>query len=867
MPPRAAKQATRPAPVVEDHGNPTDGLEAHLSKCQEPKATSADVGRLYKEKDALSQINWDSPDCLQLKSRLVACFEARVFYKSGPGQNFLALVYNLHPLMADPINEILKRIVLVFPEDLLASCSSVLMKAWQTSCGGVRLRIEHSVREWMHKALFTSVKTSLRVRVLLSAFHNSTRTKELDDLLSGYYGPILFRHTKVANWEVRFNAIALLCAAFPIIRPDLTAIEFEEKVTAQFRVLKDCMEDPNESVRKTAVKGGGKILRGFWEVLTIEQIAGLLDCIADKAGRDKNSPKTRCAAIEAFSSVVDNPLSHAVMAELLPSTKNLLNDESPLVRLAYADFLVKLARVKTIPVGRFIDMGTLFSRLATDHALSLHHPKHLAHAQISKKIGSVLGQSVFLSSVDDQVEKCVRMAETLPQGFLALMASCDLCASEVERVRLAVAVASRAVTVAVKHKSDARKIATARILLRAASELVGTSALAGVQGSEDAFPADSDSEKLAAFIYKHVIDRDVVRFIDFCVAENLAIISELANWLAQLDGTRLPMTFERLRALLDSQADDTLMRVASKWGMLVDSGSANWRAVNAAVRSSQSPAGLDATISGIVTKMESALRLNDVKTLQQEESEMTTFIQSICGKLPNAKFVPDVVRLVRLTLTSLLRIHMERDSVSSRSTDASSELSAVIHRFNIGLISSLTTAPLPPQPAAKKSRSSQPVAVVDMALSAEEMVDLCLFYVSFLLASSLLAGVPMVATKFDEITRVLFAYISRTRGLDIDQKLTEIIGMCVESQSGAFAAIPLIEGALCLDSIPAGVAKTAVTNFGFSPELHTLLTKLSIAGSHGAAIGELRKQIDAYPDLVSQQVKSALAPPSPSISA
>jgi hypothetical protein len=102
-------------------------------------------------------------------------------------------------------------------------------------------------------------------------------------------------------------------------------------------------------------------------------------------------------------------------------------------------------------------------------------------------------------------------------------------------------------------------------------------------------------------------------------------------------------------------------------------------------------------------------------------------------------------------------------------------------------LTSLTTAPLPPQSVAKipktkptqAARGSADAAVTDIALTAEEMVELCMFYVAFLLSSSLVAGVAMVATKFNEITRVLFSWVGRAK-IDISQNLVEIVSMCVE---------------------------------------------------------------------------------------
>ena len=881
MPPRS-RTAAASAPVVETAILPVDSISTLIAKCFDPKATSADVGRLYKMKDGLGTMNWESPESLDMKSQLVSCFECRVFYKSAQGINFLALVYNLHPLMVGPISEVVKRCILAFPPPLIKGCSEVLFKAWQISTGGMRIVLEQSITDWMRKALFTCTGTAERVRFLLSEIHSVTRTKEIDEMLSRYYGPILFRHTKVANWEVRFNAIALLCAAFPVIPPDRTAIEFEEKLTIQFRVLKDSMEDPNEAVRKCAVVGTGRILRDFWEVLTIEQIAMVLDCMAQKAGRDKKSVKTRMASIDALSLIVDNPLSHGVLMELLPSTCQLLNDESPAVRLKYVEFLCKVSKFRTIAIPQIVTQPILFARIAIDHALSLHHPSAPVYKQIAALLTSIVSPSLFSSSVEDQVVKSERMAESLPQGFLALLASCGSCVSELDRVRLAVAVSSRAIAIVLKNNTnEPRKLGTARVLFRGSTELLRTTQFANLQGTEELFTKDSENGKLVAFIYRHVADRDVCRFLDLCVDN--PVLAELLDWLSVLDGARLPQVFTKLEEWLKSNSvvnKQVLTRVASNWGIYsggVISSIAvdNWSTILAAVRSSNGSPNLAVAVDSVIATMEVGLRLNDLRAVDKSKSEITTFVQSISSKLPNVKFVPRVIELIQLSLGVLLRLHQGSASTTDnrRVTEASSDFSTGLHRFNIGLISSLTTAPIPARPATKKQKLASPVddqaELIEVAMNANEMASLCHFYLSYLLVCSVLTGIPLKATKFEDLARVYLSWIDKDPSILSSgegwKQMADLVASCVESQQGPWAGFAILEGAIGRVNADEPQQETvdtltsvALRDFGFSQELASLITKLSISNTHARVLESFGKAAEGQ-DTVPQVVRQMLA--------
>ena len=845
MPPRA-RAAKNISPEIVPPDDPISMLEECVLKCLDAKAIGTDVGRLCKIKELMSNVNWDSQESIKLKSLLVSCFESRIFYKSAQGINFLASVFNVHPLMLAPIDEVLKRCVIGFPDNLLRTCSQVLLKAWQLSSGGMRIALEQRIFEWMRLALFTSTKAAGRVRLLLNEIHTTQRTPEINDLLSRYYGPILLRNTKVPNWEVRFNAIALLCQAFPVMPPDRTQVEFEEKLTIQFRVFRDAIEDPNESVRKCAVSGAGRILRDFWEVLTIEQIAMLLDSIAQKAARDKASVSSRQTAIRSLSFVIDNPLSHGVMNELLKGgfATNLMNDSSPIVRLEFATFLQKISRISTFNIPRFIDNGSLLARIAAEHALALHS------AQGSRKtaliLTNIIGPSVFSDAgTEAQVERCERLAHALPQVLLSLTANCEEATEETDRLRLAVALSKQAVRLV------GRKQPVARILLCASADLMRQTCISSVQGTETVFRTNEDKKQLADFVYRHITDRETDKFIELCLTSHPDMMAEALDWLSYLDGTRLPLVFNRILNSRDAIPSDLKLRISQTWGSLDRDSSKDWKNVASCIRARAGPCD---SIDDVIQLIDACLSLKDTEGLKNFAPEMIKTVQELALLLPNVKFLPQVEKLMRCCLSALLMLHAERGS----------ELATILHPVQVGIIQSLTEAPISARPAAKRPKGRSVTEPDDICMSPSEMADFLVFYLSFLLSCSLIANVPLKIVKFDEIATVLFSWIQRSDSPKDSElkRVSNLVKCCIEAQAGATHSFPIIDGIVRIDSHSEmnDLASLIVENFGYSGELNTLVTRMKISGDSSELLQSLSKCIESTsnaPDDLKRLVSAA----------
>ncbi len=831
--------AKSPSLVMEDEEFTMPVILAMIAKCHEAKAIQADVGRLYKAKEWLGLQNWDADTSTPMKIALVSCFEQRVFYKSTQGINFLSFVLGMHPSLVQPINAKLKKCILSFPAVLVGGCSQVLFKAWSSSTGGQRMVLEQVITEWMKKALFCSVRIAERVRYLLSTLHSSMRTPLIDELLSRYYGPVLFRHTKVANWEVRFNAIALLAAAFPVMQPERTTIEFEEKLTFQFRVLKDAMEDPNESVRKCAVRGVGRILSEFWELLTIEQIAMVLDTMVQKCGRDKKSFQTRICVIDALSGIMSNPLTHGVMTEVLPGTLSLFHDENPFVRLKYCQFLNdKLMKLNSVSIVAIVPHGALLARLAYEHTLGMVSSARV-HKDIAKCIGSMISRSLFVSVVDDQVARCELMAGTVPQGLLALVANAGESITELERTRLAVAVFSKVI-------DNPEKVSSNRILLRLVAELLRSTQLSGVQNTEDKFAPESHEGKLCGFVYKHLNDRQIVTFAKKMREIGPGIVNDLIEVLATLDGARLAHCYQWINEVSGENAAGG--KIACIWGSSGAVGDA-WKLVT--LREPNTVEQVDAQSTLIlVSSIKAGLDLRDFKTLAKQKDQIINFLNSVASRFPNLKFIPTFVSLFELSLSALLMVAIN----SEDHDEAVAELQSVLHRLAVGLIGSVNVSPLTEMPALKKSRKKKddvPSDPIEIAFLPKEMGDIVVYYLYFLITAALLTGIPLKTTKFDDLYKVLWMWVEKDgqRSDEIITKIATLLDLLIKSKQGASIAVIVAQAALShvgpntSEELLRSLLKKVIYEFQYSHELNYL-----IAHVNDSRTLEIAKSIVTYMD-------------------
>jgi hypothetical protein len=185
------------------------------------------------------------------------------------------------------------------------------------------------------------------------------------------------------------------------------------------------------------------------------------------------------------------------------------------------------------------------------------------------------------------------------------------------------------------------------------------------------------------------------------------------------------------------------------------------------------------------------------------------------------------IRALKVCLCGLLRVLAPEDLVST-----------IIHRVSAFFISS--QEPNPPSKRAKQST----------IINAEETAQMCLFYMRFLLLSSVLKGIPIRATKFEEIVHVYFQFIEKKPEWPA---LIDLIRGAIESHPGlSYPALPLLLSSLQIvssfppeEKILDDIVKLTLSSCGFTEELSTFITKLSIQGGHERLLSKLKDRLTA----------------------
>lgn len=180
------------------------------------------------------------------------------------------------------------------------------------------------------------------LRVVLGSFHDAKRLKGVDSMLLKTYGPILWRSLRCANSLVRAQATLLFFDAFPLQGSNSSAVESDAILQKQFDLLSSLLKDVDHRVRAAAASGVCHILREYWSALPAQTTKQILSYVVGTLGRDSNCATVRLAVVQGLGELLDQPLSHTVLKNLLPLAADALHDKSAAVRVAFIEILNKV---------------------------------------------------------------------------------------------------------------------------------------------------------------------------------------------------------------------------------------------------------------------------------------------------------------------------------------------------------------------------------------------------------------------------------------------------------------------------------------------------------------------------------------------
>ena len=359
-------------------------------KTLDGKATRADLKRLMNMRFALELIDFDEVENIaHLKGLLLRTVSSPLYLKHSEGRKIIAFLFQLnHGLIKDLHSAIRVQIPLA-KKDILNSYGEIYFAAWKESLnnqhcldeeedmneddessklGSIQSVIEeHVLQDLMYASIhIASVNMAKSIRTILEPIHSKKRTPEVDLLLYRMYGPILWRSLAAPNPLVRINASSILSLTFPLHDPHAGKMHMKEMNCKSFESLKSLLNDLDPKVRVAGCNATIKILGVYWDALSSTDIRALLNDIILKHASDISSVAVRVQAVHGISMLLDAKASHAALRPLLPLIGNLIHDSQERVRLATAQLLLKLKKLKGFKYYHVVPSNHLLARLTTE---------------------------------------------------------------------------------------------------------------------------------------------------------------------------------------------------------------------------------------------------------------------------------------------------------------------------------------------------------------------------------------------------------------------------------------------------------------------------------------------------------------------
>jgi hypothetical protein len=652
-----------------------------LGRCLEPKASGADVSRLHRVRAMLLELDWEHESIESLKMQLCRLAMSPAFCRAHHGTELLACMYSVSPGFTTDVHGSVKNQVPYAKTWQIKSYSIGLLKAWKGSEAGTKVQIEQCLQDWILLAIRANSKMAAKARGILEEFHRHHHEPAVNELLCRLYAPVLFRSLKVANWQVRMNATILLSTAYPLVPNGMANQESEQELTRQHKALRDALTDPCELIRRAAVASICRILTLYWDMIPVSETAEILQTLIMHCACDQAAPQVRAAVADGFGTLLDNALSHNVMAAVLPRTAQLLNDKSPVVRFAFVKLLTKVNLCKNLSCQDIVTKEGLLNRLAIEHeegqAERLQRQRRVQGVKVSGRITSeavaqgltrLLAPSLFDRSLHDQVERVFYLLKRWPLPLLALLSNIDGIVPPSDMVKLAAALlhfglkqakesSLRTPTSPTKSNQSTGPAPPTPMPTSAAQRTKWTSMLllsVGVLLERSMEQAKNEKgERLPAeledFVYKHIKEDDFWEL--FSESTSRKIQEDLLFVASFLDPARLPRTRDLVRRELAGVAlgepteaswRAALLQVASQWGLMTEVFGPVWEVMSLAIRdlgarTSESfrkgPAGVEAALQVLDDTMQHSLTRRAL--LNCSRSPLTQILQAVqkafCG--------------------------------------------------------------------------------------------------------------------------------------------------------------------------------------------------------------------------------------------
>mgnify|MGYP000904839878 CR=1 FL=1 len=331
-------------------------------------ARLSDVKRVWETREALTCIELTGPGARTVKESIMRAAIHPHFVMHDDGRRFLSYVLTLAPELTRAVHSSIKSQLPWCRATMLEQYGELYHAAWKKAAGPALHALEYDCFQDLANHCVHAATPALAsaLRKVLGVVHRHKKFKAVDEMLARVYEPVLWRALKVANPAVRRQAGLLFAEVFPVQDPDASNAEFEKSLNQQVNALELLMRDPVPEVREVGVQAVARVLSVYFDLLPVHTSTAFINLLVRDFAFDAASPAVRAAVVRGVTFILDNHLSHPLLATRLKSLGELMHDRSEKVRAAMADLLLKVRSVKTIRFFDVVPVDSLLARLAAD---------------------------------------------------------------------------------------------------------------------------------------------------------------------------------------------------------------------------------------------------------------------------------------------------------------------------------------------------------------------------------------------------------------------------------------------------------------------------------------------------------------------
>jgi hypothetical protein len=344
-----------------------------------PKSVDADIKRVFNIRGSFMLLDFDDPSIESIRNLLLRCFINPSYLKLSEGRRFLAYLFSvnqgLHSLfvsvMKPQLGAGIKGISTSYGDMLFRAfkeCKSISITSNNSGPTDKEIEISDIMQGIVHEAIHACESKYFKsLRIVLSVFSNQKNVKGVDSFLLLVYGPILWRSLRCANALVRVQATILFFDTFPLHDPDSSAQDGDILLQKQFDLLTSLLKDSDHRVRSSAASGVCHILRDFWSSVPFSTTKQILSYVVGTLGSDASCSNVRLAVVSGLGELLEQPLSHSVLKNLLPLLTNTIHDSAEKVRIGFIEILCKVKSIRGMHFYNIIPVDQLIQRLHEDY--------------------------------------------------------------------------------------------------------------------------------------------------------------------------------------------------------------------------------------------------------------------------------------------------------------------------------------------------------------------------------------------------------------------------------------------------------------------------------------------------------------------